>query len=363
MMKRGVVLAGIGVAMVLVVGGFPLPTALARIHTNQDGAQSNPPAVTAAQYEQDFDELWTQVQSNYAYFDQKATDWDQVRTIYRPRVKEVTTRAQFVALLESVLEELYDSHAHLNTNTEASPRLVPSGADLWAEWRGPVAVLTQVRPGSAAERAGLRPNMAILEINGVEIGKAVQMRLGKSLRRVNRAARDWALRVLLAGRHNEERRLMVGDIKTGARQTVDAGKPEMRTDAAAGPVTHRRIGEGGTFGYIRINNSLGENETMGAFDTALADLKETRGLILDLRDTPSGGNTTVARAIMGRFIDKEGFYQKHSVPAEEREFGVRRSWMEIVSPRGPFRYSAPVVVLVDHWTGSMGKESRLVWTV
>jgi carboxyl-terminal processing protease len=43
------------------------------------------------------------------------------------------------------------------------------------------------------------------------------------------------------------------------------------------------------------------------------------------------------------------------LPGEERETGIRRSWLELVSPRGPFTYSAPLVVLVDHWTGSMGE--------
>ena len=57
---------------------------------------------------------------------------------------------------------------------------------------------------------------------------------------------------------------------------------------------------------------------------------------------------------MGRFIGREGFYQKHSIPSEET-FGAKRSWMEIVSPRGDFRFDAPVVILVDHWTGSMGE--------
>jgi carboxyl-terminal processing protease len=33
---------------------------------------------------------------------------------------------------------------------------------------------------------------------------------------------------------------------------------------------------------------------------------------------------------------------------------VRRSWLELVSPRG-VRYSAPLVVLVGRWTGSMGE--------
>jgi carboxyl-terminal processing protease len=58
---------------------------------------------------------------------------------------------------------------------------------------------------------------------------------------------------------------------------------------------------------------------------------------------------------MGRFVEREGYYQKHSIPSEERLFGVPRTWTEMVSPRGEFRYVAPMVVLVDHWTGSMGE--------
>jgi C-terminal processing protease CtpA/Prc len=42
------------------------------------------------------------------------------------------------------------------------------------------------------------------------------------------------------------------------------------------------------------------------------------------------------------------------VPAEEKEFGVKRSWIEYVSPRGRI-YKKPLVVIVNRWTGSMGE--------
>jgi hypothetical protein len=48
-------------------------------------------------------------------------------------------------------------------------------------------------------------------------------------------------------------------------------------------------------------------------------------------------------------------YQKHELASEERMTGVRRSWLELVSPRGEFVYSKPVAVLVNRWTGSMGE--------
>jgi len=107
-------------------------------------------------------------------------------------------------------------------------------------------------------------------------------------------------------------------------------------------------------GYIRINNRLGDNSIIPVFDSVLTSLANTRGLILDLRETPGGGNTTVARSILGRFITKEDFYQKHELTAEQREFGVKRSWTEIVSPKKP-AYTKPLVVIANHWTGSVGE--------
>jgi C-terminal processing protease CtpA/Prc len=305
--------------------------------------------LTTQQYEEDFDYLWQSIFEDYAYFDQKQTDWQRVREIYRPRVSAVKTRADFVALLESVLEELYDSHTHLNTNTAASPRLVPSGADVWAEWIEGKARITEVRPDSAAYRAGARVGMQVASINGVAVDEAVKRRVGLSLRTVDAAAKNWALRLLLAGRRNEKRSIEV--VSDGQRRLISMDD----TPAASTKplLEYRRIGT--DLGYILINNSLGNTDLIREFDKALAGLRDTKGLILDLRDTPGGGNTTVARGIMGRFIRRDMPYQKHSIPSEERRYGARRSWIELVSPRGEFTYTAPVVVLVNHWTGSMGE--------
>ena len=315
----------------------------------------SPPLGAQQQYEADFDVLWSEIGTSYAYFDKKATDWARVKVLYRPKFKEATTREDFIALLEQVLEELYDHHTHLNTNTASSPRLVPSGADVWAAWRQDKAIITEVRRGSNGERAGLRAGMQVLAIDGIKVDAAVDQRVGKSLRTRDPAARDWALRVLLTGRHHQRRRVEVQSGEAIREVLIDDGQSGHASAAANQPLLEcKRMGEDQSIGYVRINNSLGTIELIREFDAALAQLKNSAGLILDLRDTPSGGNTTVARGIMGRFIGREGLYQKHSIPSEE-SFGAKRSWVEIVSPRGAFRFAAPVVVLVDHWTGSMGE--------
>ncbi|MEJ7663499.1 MAG: hypothetical protein WKG07_30100 [Hymenobacter sp.] len=66
-----------------------------------------------------------------------------------------------------------------------------------------------------------------------------------------------------------------------------------------------------------------------------------------MRNTPSGGNTTVARGIMGHFVRREQPYQVHVVPSEERQFGVPRRFVEYVLPLAPF-YPGKVVVLGGH---------------
>ena len=309
------------------------------------------PPTTHSQFDEDFKFAWKSIGSDYAYFDRKATHWSDIPRLYQRDLASVRTKREFVTLLENVVDELYDPHAQLTVNTAASPCLVPSGADLWAEWRASDAVITEVRHGSDAERAGIRPGDIVIASKGLPITEAVERRMGRSYPHSVAAARDWALRSVLAGTHDTVRTLQLR--RENMRQTVELPACHQSDTVAEAPLSYSEIEAG--VGYIRLHDSLGRDDTVAAFDDALAHVRGTRALIIDLRDTPSGGNTAVARGILGRFVDRELPYQKHSLPSEERQTGIRRSWLELVSPRGPFIYTGPVTVLVDHWTGSMGE--------
>src|SRR4030095_491615 len=102
-------------------------------------------AQTKDDFSQDFDFAVARIEATYAYFDAKAVKWTDVPNLYAADLRNVTNRDQFVALLEHVVDELYDPHAQLTVNLQNSPRLVPSGTDLWAEWRAGQATITQVR--------------------------------------------------------------------------------------------------------------------------------------------------------------------------------------------------------------------------
>jgi carboxyl-terminal processing protease len=308
-----------------------------------------PPDLTPEEIREDFAVFCSEVKSTYAYFDEKATQWELVAALYEPDLRHIRTRREFVELLEQAIAELYDDHAHLTVNTAISFKLVPSGTDLWAEWVGSAATVIDVREGSDAERSGILPGAVVISVNGTRVDHALERMIPRAVPKGDPATRNWALRRLLAGRHGEHRRIEAD--QQGRRQLFELPPKATMTDQL--PITFRRLDR--HVGYIRFNDSLGDDATIDAFDRALASLRDTKGLVIDLRETPSGGNSTVARGILSRFISREIGYQKHTLPAEERATGIRRAWIELVSPRGPFRYPNKVAVLVGRWTGSMGE--------
>lgn len=303
--------------------------------------------VTTQQFKEDFDYFWNTIKTDYCYWDKKQTDWDKAKSIYSAGVDTITTKYSFVMLLESMFHELYDHHASLSTNTNESSKLVPSNSDVWAEYINNKPIITEVRLNSGADKAGIRSGMQVLMINNKPVEEATQPFIAKSLIKASKEANDYALRVALAGIHSQKRILTLSG-KQGVKEYHPDDFNKIRYPSGIETKTIDDIG------YIRINNSLGDNALIAMFDSTIDRMLQTKALILDLRETPSGGNTTVARAIMGRFIKKESFYQKHELTAEEREYGVKRTWMEIVSPRKT-PYTKPLVLLVNHWTGSVGE--------
>jgi carboxyl-terminal processing protease len=303
-------------------------------------------------YREDLDYFFKTIDLNYAYWDKKKTDWKKAKEFYTTRVDTITTNGSFIQLLEKVLYELYDHHASLSSNTMESQRLVPSGTDLWAEYKNNKAVITEVKNGSGAEKAGIITGMEILMFNDIPVDQALRPLLPNSISNPAIEARNYALRVLLAGTHSGQRKLTL--IKNGKKENYYPDLPVnlLEDQKYVAAIESKILNE--NIGFIRINNRLGDNELIRQFDSVLSSLSNTAALILDLRETPSGGNTTVARAIIGRFITKEGYYQKHELTAEEKETGIKRSWAEIVSPRKP-AYTKPLVILVDHWTGSVAE--------
>lgn len=302
--------------------------------------------LTAEQYEEDFDFLWETFRTDYAYLDEKRTDWDSVREVYRPQILSISTNSEFVALMETVLEELYDDHIHLNSHTAISPNIVPARTDIWAEWIDDKAIVTGIRPGFPADTAGLRPGMEIVRFNGMPIEDAVRKRMGSANVDADDDIKGWTLRRVLAGDRNQTRRFEYRD-RGNFRQVSIPPEPFDIADRLQhqSKLDFQFLDD--RIGYVAINGTLVDNGFLKSFDDALEELSETDGLILDLRKV-GGGNTGVVEGIIGRLIDRQCVYQQ-TVPRKGEPFLSR------VRPRGEWQYKQPLVVLVNRWTGSAGE--------
>jgi carboxyl-terminal processing protease len=312
---------------------------------------STPPVFAQTRFQKDFNFYWQTINDNFAYFDRQHIDWKKVKSIYERAAEGITNTNDFVRLLETANNELYNGHVFLNTNTQSSNRIIPSGTDIKVSRVNGQFVITELRSGFNAENCGLKPGMRVIEFNGLEIEKAINKFLPRSAENPSREMFEYAANMLLAGTHHSKRIITV-TLRDG-EQTFNPDSLTNKTEEKPAMLLEEKLLPG-NIGYIKINNSLGDPQLVQAFDHSLNNFLNTSGLIIDLRETPGGGTSNIARGIMGRFIHKEQPYQKHIYISEEKETGIRRSALELVSPRGTL-YKKPLVILVGYWTGSMGE--------
>ena len=303
-------------------------------------------AFSQNKYESDFLEFWSDYNENYAYMSEQHIDWNKVKEIYLPEARQIQADYEFVRLLEKVTHELHNGHISLNMSYDTSNRIIPSGADIFVEKSGYKFFITDIKENSKAAACGLKAGTEVVKFGNKPVEGQLANFLPRYAATYDASMYSYAVNMLFAGVHNTEREITV--IENGQEKTYYPDKEKVETSKALLEVKilDKNIG------YIRINNSLGNYDLIAAFDEALDELKNTKAIILDLTDTPSGGNTTIARAIMGRFIEKELPYQKHVL--DEKKYETQRSWIEYVVPRKT-PYKNKLVVMEGHWTGSMGE--------
>jgi carboxyl-terminal processing protease len=310
---------------------------------------ASPPDVAPADCLADARALADLIRDNYAYLDHLPGGAVPASPQLVAERDAVHDRDSLLHYAEDMITALADHHALTAKSFDDDWAIVPSYADLWIVKVGDAYRVDAVRADSPAEKAGIRAGERLVALDGQPVDAAVAAfwaRLGLSP--VGERA-PFAARVLAAGRRDRPRVLAFAGPGGTRTVTLDSLYKD-KTDRPALTVTPSK---GGT--SIRFNNSIGDQPTIAAFDAAMAKLPPDAPLILDLTDTPSGGTSSIARAVIGWFVTRPMPYQMHQLPAEERETGIVRQWVEYVLPRAGKYHPGPVTVRVGRWTGSMGE--------
>ncbi|SMG28868.1 carboxyl-terminal processing protease [Marivirga sericea] len=308
--------------------------------------QAQEKKIDHSKIKKDLYQILNDISQYYAYVNDKNIDLNCLLNYYEAQIPKIKTEEETVLFFEYLLDEFYDSHVMLNTNRNSSYRL---NSPIYFSLKNGKPIISNIWQSQIEDLEQQLIGTELLKFNGNDINEVIAEFPTHCNDKNDPEVKEWIINKIVAGRYNEPRLLT---LKREDKKIIELDLDEIKLKNNTGLLS-AKVENG--IGIIRLNNSLGNNDLVSEFDAMLDTLLDTKGLILDLRNTVGGGNSYVARGIMGRFVNEKKPYQTHQV--FEKYDGsslVERSWVEYVSPRNKI-YQKPVVVLVGRWTGSMGE--------
>ncbi|AWW75711.1 hypothetical protein CD351_14860 [Erythrobacter sp. KY5] len=302
-----------------------------------------------AQTPEAWDEVEVILRENYAYLG-RVPDVDALLSKAGASARKAQTVGELARIAETLGYAFRDGHFHVRPVSSPERAWIPSSSDFWTIRSGDRWIVADVKQGSDAAALGVRPGWQLISMDGEAIEARAKAALAPVEADPDAGQVEYAVNVVTTGFLGHERKLTFATPE-GERTLTLAPAQQALGERPDGGL---EITDHGGVARIRFHDSLGDNAMVEAFDSAMMEVAEARGLIIDLRDTPGGGNTTVARTILGHFVTEASVYQVHRNAYEDAVFGVPRQYAEYVFPRGS-HFSGPVVVLAGRWTGSAGE--------
>lgn len=306
---------------------------------------------------ENFDILAEAVDKHFSFFIQKGIDWQTVIARYRPRVERVSTTKGFYHIIYQLIRELNDYHSWLCNYKDPTSlsRFSPQMFTRMIEGR---LVVTEVEKGSEAYAKGLRPGSVIVGIDGL----SVEARINKikplmHIYSSERCFLEKAYRRILDGKKGSTVSIKFIQPDVDRTKTTRLKRVTRKSEEVIQPDFYVKKGEfiwygkhPSGYGYIRILSFKGRTEIADEFDVALERLRNTPGLIIDVRENP-GGYGTAQERIIGRFITSKikvcTDYRKNGT--EHDDFSKRDTYFK---PTGNWQYTKPIALLINAITGS-----------
>ena|SRR5690606_14596031 len=303
---------------------------------NSAFAQTN--IVDTTKIREDFEKLISNLEKNYVYYNQKDVDLACIKSHYGNKISQIKNQTESLLFFEYLLDEFYDSHLHLKSHNNFSYRLY---SPLFASISDNEFIISSYWKDQIENEIHINLiNARILTFNGVDFNQLIEKFPTHCQNKSNNEVKVWIANKVLAGRRNEPRILTLKTVE-GKIDTLDIDTIKIRKDSNL--LSYKLIDN---IGIIRFNNSLGEPETKKEFSRVLKKLVNTRGIILDLRNTVDGGSTDIINPIAGHFTDEKKVFQKYK--------NTQTEFVDHIKPNNP-KYDKPLIVLVGRWTGSVGE--------
>ena len=274
-------------------------------------------------------------------------DWPGIGEKYRVQVEASGSRAESLEIIDRMLQELGDSHCIVGELRDAasvsSPYIFGAG-DPGIDLRlvAGEALVTRVKPGSSADRAGLRTGFALTSIDGVSVAVIAD---SASQRPPFTAANDrfFRLQALLWALYGEPGSLVLVQYVDAQGQEREAALE--RTDRGNGvelfpgfPPVHLEYSHRTLPGGVQY---LSFNAFQPDVPQTLIELIEhgdrDAPIILDLRGN-NGGSVTATLELLARFTPRRllAFHRR-----------ARQELEDVYVEPATYVHRGPVAVLVD----------------
>jgi carboxyl-terminal processing protease len=312
----------------------------------------SPPPITLRPEDRQraFDFVWRTISERYYNAKLNGVDWNAVGERYRPIAIAAKDDADFWDTLDKMTGELKDAHTRVESPREVALRTRDSSVNFGFAFlpaEGKLAVAA-VNADSDAFWSGVRPGMTLVSIGGEPAAVAYE-RL-KAETRNDSTDRSRHLRAL--------RRLITGEPGTTGTFTFERADGT-RFDATltrrrivSRPIEIHRVLPSG-YGYIRFSEWT--LPVTGRALEALDSLRDTPGLVIDLRGNPGGAMFAVnqmlerffpTRTEVGRVLTRNG-----------KPITLLLGALEIIKlhqvvPGTQNAYKGPVVILVNSRSAS-----------
>jgi len=312
-----------------------------------------------------FDSVWSRIANTHYDTAYNGVDWPAVRDELRPRAATARTLPALRSVLTDMLGRLGESHYGI-IPAEAADALGGEGGTsgtggVGLELRivGDDVLVTRVDSGSAAGRAGIAMGWSVLAIDGAALAGPVRalQQVDDERRRAAHTTLLYQLNGRLQGATGSGVTLQVVDAEGRTRDVALVREPIPGETVKFGNLppqmarlTHERVAltGGGCAGVIRLN--IWMVPLMPAFDRAMDELADCRGVVVDLRGNP-GGVAGMVMGVAGHFLNDTiplGFLKLRSAgmrfkanPRRVRADGTR------VEP-----YAGHVAILTDEMSAS-----------
>jgi C-terminal peptidase prc len=280
--------------------------------------------------------VWETVRDKYFDATLGGVDWNAVRTRYEPEVRKAATIKDLHGVLNRMVHEFQASHLSVlgrgATLTVEPDAMVPDSVQLRAGAEG--ILVFSVPEDSPVWRAGLRPGYRVIGIGDVTFPDAAAIRAAPA--RPLRQATG-----LLSGPQGSEVQIRVLDGENRERavtlaRTVPLKKPDLRRAEVRSSRIRPRIG------YLWFDTW--SFDLSAKLEPVLTELRDTDGLVLDLRQNRGGTNPGVDR--LAKFLLAEAGVVAVITP----RLGERREWRHQGS--GDDAYRGKLAIIVDEWSGS-----------